>query len=359
MTTPRFPWGVASATGIGSLPGTDSREAARIVAGALPEFLHCPELPARGPGADMIGRTAALLAAVSDDFGFETTPAGWRITAGRGRTLRRAISWLSEDLDALEETSAGYAGPIKAQIVGPWTMAASVELPFGERMLKDPGACRDLADALAEAVRIHLGDLRRRFPRSEVIVQWDEPAITAVLEGSIGTASGISRYSAIEAQKAESHLRTVLGATTDAQAMAGIHCCATRPPIGLFRSSGAKFVSIDVLNGQVDEDELGEIWEAGVGILAGSVPGVGSTMVSDTRASEPVRAIAARLGLNDIDFMAGVVVTPTCGLAGASPDWVRMAYTACVKAGRVLREGFGEDAEDLAMSRSRNEPVAT
>jgi hypothetical protein len=82
-------------------------------------------------------------------------------------------------------------------------------------------------------------------------------------------------------------------------------------------------------------------------------------MVSDTRASAPVRSIAARLGLNDIGFMAGVVVTPTCGLAGASPDWVRMAYTACDKAGRVLRDGFGEDVEDRAMSRSRNEPVAT
>ena len=349
-----FPWLAASATGVGSLPGTDSREAARIIAGELPGFLHCPELPARGPGADMIGRTAALLAAVSDDFGFETTPAGWRITAGRGRTLRRAISWLSEDLDALEETSDGYAGPVKTQIVGPWTMAASVELPFGERMLKDPGACRDLADALAEAVRLHLADLRRRFPRSELIVQWDEPAITAVLEGSIGTASGISRYSAVDAPKAEAHLRTVLGATAQAGAMAGIHCCAKHPPIGLFRSSGAAFVSIDVLNGQVDEDELGEIWEAGVGILAGSVPGVGASQMTDTRASEPVRAIAARLGLSDVALMAGVVVTPTCGLANASPDWVRMAYKVCGKAGRVLREGFGEDVDDRELSRSEH-----
>ena len=161
------------ATGVGSVPGDNSREAARVVAGELPDFLHLPEMPSRGPGSDMIGRTGALLAMVSDDFGLETTPDAWRITAGRGRTMRRAMSWLDEDLDALEEESQGYSGPLKVQIVGPWTMAASIELPFGERMLKDPGACRDLADALAEAARLHVTDLERRFPRSAIVLQWD------------------------------------------------------------------------------------------------------------------------------------------------------------------------------------------
>ena len=347
-----FPWHAAGATGIGSLPGTDAREAARSIAGALPSFLHCPELPARGPGADMIGRTAALLAAVTADFGFETTPTGWRISPGRGRATRRAMSWLSEDLDALEETSDGYTGPVKTQVVGPWTMAASVELPFGERMLKDPGACRDLADGLAEAVRVHLEDLRRRFPRSAMIVQWDEPAITAVLEGSIGTASGISRYSAIESTVAEAHLRTVLSAATGAQALSGVHCCAARPPLALFSASGAGFVSIDLLSGDIDDDALGEAWESGIGILAGSVPAVDSALLTDTRASAPVRAAAGRLGLSDAAYMQAVVVTPACGLAGASPDWVRAAYAVCEKAGRVLRGSGDEEWTDSGHERA-------
>ena len=347
-----FAWHAASATGIGSLPGTDAREAASIIAGELPAFLHCPELPARGPGADMIGRTAALLAAVTTDFGFETTPSGWRIAPGRGRVTRRAMSWLSEDLDALEETSNGYTGPVKTQVVGPWTMAASVELPFGERMLKDPGACRDLADGLAEAVRVHLGDLRRRFPNSEMIVQWDEPAITAVLEGSIGTASGISRYSAIGASIAEEHLRVVLDATTVAQALAGIHCCAARPPLALFAASGAGFVSIDILAGDIDDDALGEAWESGIGILAGSVAAVDSAPLTDTKASAPVRAAAGRLGLTDAKYLEAVVVTPTCGLAGASPEWVRTAYAFCEKAGRVLRGSGDEEWKESERERA-------
>ena len=404
-----FPWGPAVATGVGSVPGDNSREAARVVAGELPDFLHLPEMPSRGPGSDMIGRTGALLAMVSDDFGLETTPDAWRITAGRGRTMRRAMSWLDEDLDALEEESQGYSGPLKVQIVGPWTMAASIELPFGERMLKDPGACRDLADALAEAARLHVTDLERRFPRSAFVLQWDEPAITTVLEGSIGTASGMSRYAAVEPPIAEARLRTVLQAVPRDTVMAGIHCCAVRPPIDMFVSSGAKFVSIDLLNGAVDEDSLGQAWEDGIGILAGSVPSAGSIAssgympsstsdseggapprgsrrpsesaraagvddapsrsgprgsgsssgggrrgsgggrtapssgISDVEASRPVRLLASRLGLNDAQLLGGIVITPTCGLAGASPAWARAALAACKSAGRVLR---GDNVED-------------
>ncbi len=338
-----FPWLPASATGVGSLPGNDTREASRIITGELAGFLHLPELPNRGPGSDMIGRTGALLALVGGDFGLETTPDGWRVTAGRGRSMRRALSWLDEDLDRLEESSDGYQGPLKVQIAGPWTMAAAIELPFGERMVKDPGACRDLAEGLAEAARLHLIDLRRRFPRASLVVQWDEPGINAVLEGSIGTASGMSRYAAIDGPIAEAGLRVIMAATTSAGALAGIHCCAPLPPIELFASSGAGFIGIDMLDGQFDHDALGTAWEAGIGILAGSVASTGEARITDTEASRPVRLTASRLGLTDPQYLAGIVVTPTCGLAAASPTWARAAYTACEAAGRVLR---GDDLEE-------------
>ena len=54
-------------TGIGSMPGTDSAEATRIVAGEF-DVPHLVELPARGPGGDMIGRTLALVAAATGEF---------------------------------------------------------------------------------------------------------------------------------------------------------------------------------------------------------------------------------------------------------------------------------------------------
>lgn len=121
------PWSAAVATSIGSFPGTSPLETARIVAGELPDFVHVAELPDRGPGSDIIGRTGGLLAGVASGLALETTPQGWRFASASGRQMRLAQSFLGEDLDALEETAVDYAGPVKCQVAGPWTLAASID----------------------------------------------------------------------------------------------------------------------------------------------------------------------------------------------------------------------------------------
>jgi len=45
---PHWPDGIA--TGVGSMPGTDSRESAALVVGEVPLLPALPELPARGVG---------------------------------------------------------------------------------------------------------------------------------------------------------------------------------------------------------------------------------------------------------------------------------------------------------------------
>ncbi|MGI9135722.1 MAG: methionine synthase [Candidatus Nanopelagicales bacterium] len=331
-----LPWKASRGTGVGSLPGIDSRESARLIAGECPEFIHLHELPARGPGADMIGRTGGMLSAVSQEFSIETTPRGWRFVPNAGRDTRRAQSFLNEDLDALEDVTQGYSGPLTLQVAGPWTLAAVIELASGERALKDPSACRDIASALQEALRHQIDQVRRRVPRASIVVQVDEPALTQVLEGSIGTASGLSAYNAIDEQVASPILAGVMSAIIDAGATAGIHCCAAQPPIELLVKTGADFVGLDLLR-DFDEDELGAAWEGGIGLLAGTVPAIGQGAMSDTRASAPVRELASRLGLGDAQYLSQVVVTPTCGMAGASPQWVRSAYDSVKAAARVLR----------------------
>jgi len=68
------------------MPGTDPAEAMRVIAGELPRFPHVPELPARGPGADLTGRTAALLV----DIPAEVSPRGSAaIWPGPGPCCRR------------------------------------------------------------------------------------------------------------------------------------------------------------------------------------------------------------------------------------------------------------------------------
>ncbi|MFM8155788.1 MAG: methionine synthase [Actinomycetes bacterium] len=331
-----LPWSASRGTGIGSLPGTDSRESARLVAGECSDFIHLHELPVRGPGADMIGRTGGMLSAISQEFSIETTPRGWRFVNHAGKDTRRAQSFLNQDLDALEDVTQGYAGPLKLQVAGPWTLAAVIELASGERALKDPAACRDIAAALQEAIRSHVEQVRRRVPNASVVVQVDEPALVQVLKGSIGTASGLSAYDAIDEQVASPILAGVMSAIAEAGATPGVHCCAAMPPIDLLAGTGAAFLSLDLLR-DLDQDMLGAAWEGGIGLLAGTIPAVGERSVSDTRASAPVRELASRLGLDDARYLAQVVVTPTCGMAGASPAWVRAAYGTVRAAARVLR----------------------
>ncbi|MSO26895.1 MAG: methionine synthase [Candidatus Nanopelagicales bacterium] len=345
MSAEKFPWSPVVATGIGSLPGTNAAEAARVIVGELTDFIHLFELPARGPGSDMVGRTAALLTEVSLGLGLDTTPQGWRVAPGPGRAMRRARSWLGEDLDALEEQSLNYPGPVKTQVTGPWTLAASIEMATGERILKDPGACRDITQALAEAVRLHIGELGRRFG-GPVVIQIDEPALPTVLAGTIGTASGLSSYLAVERAIAGAGLRVVLDAAKVAGATVGIHCCASDVPIDMFINAGAEFISIDLLNGKCPDEQLGVLLEAGVGLFAGSVPAVGSGTISDTEASRPVREAIHRLGMSDPKWLAGVVITPTCGMAGANWDWVRTAYDVCRAAGSVLRDDRVDGEEE-------------
>ena len=93
-------WPDGAATGVGSMPGTDVREATfGVVLGELPDLPLLPELPGRGPGADMIGRTLALLSTCRRSG---SRPAG-RVSDRAGADARRARSLLDEDLDALEE----------------------------------------------------------------------------------------------------------------------------------------------------------------------------------------------------------------------------------------------------------------
>jgi len=168
-----FPWLAGTATGIGSMPGTDPAEAARVVAAELPDFPYLPELPARGPGADLVGRTAALLI----DMPVETTPGGWRIAERPGRYMRVAHSMMSADLDAIEEVFAGYEGPLKISLCGPWTLAATIELARTlNPVLADPGAVADLTSSLAEGAAAHVAEVAKRVPGAQLLVQLDEPA---------------------------------------------------------------------------------------------------------------------------------------------------------------------------------------
>src|SRR5690242_15171104 len=101
------------------MPGDDIDAALALVFTELPDLPHLPELPARGPGADLVGRTAATLV----DLHVDLQPSGWRLVARGGIDERRAGEMLERDLDALVPVAATHDGPLKVQLCGPLTLA--------------------------------------------------------------------------------------------------------------------------------------------------------------------------------------------------------------------------------------------
>lgn len=331
---------MTGATGIGSWPGQDPLEAARTVLGELGQagtahvpFL--PELPSRGPGADLTGRTAALLVEMPVDL----QPMGWRLVDRPGRDLERARAFWRADTDALAEAADGWSGPLKVQVAGPWTLASTVWLPRGERAAVDAGARRDLVDSLAQGVADHVAAVRRLVPGADVVLQVDEPALPAVLAGRLPTASGWGRLPALEPAEARDGLRRVLEAAGVTRTV--VHCCAADVPLALLRETGTGALSVDVsLLRSSGWESVAVAVEAGVALWAGVVPTSGP--VPSTRdAVDAVRRPWHDLGLAPA-ALADVVLSPACGLAGSSPDDARSRLARCVETADALTEVAAE-----------------
>jgi hypothetical protein len=314
------------------MPGTDPLETARLVVGEVPDLPFLPELPARGPGADMVGRTAGLLV----DLAVDLQPSGWRLVPRPGMDLRRAWDFLARDLDALQEAADEFTGVLKVQAVGPWTLASEVELPRGDKALADPGAVRDLTASLSEGLRRHLADVRRRLPGARLVVQIDEPSLPRVLAGRVPTASGYGALAAVETNRAAA----VISALVDAlDAPVLVHCCAADPPLELLRTSGAAGLSLDAARlGERHDEQLGEAVEAGLTLVLGVVAGIDSEVGSAEVLADPARRLWQRLGFPAGDLAGAVALSPGCGLAGASPAHARRALTRCREAAARLVE---------------------
>lgn len=318
------------------MPGTDPAEAAAIVLGELPDFPHLPELPARGLGADLIGRTAALLV----DLGVEVVPSGYRVAARPGRDHRRAVDLLRWDLDAL-----GDARPplIKTQLAGPWTLAAGIELPRGHRVLTDRGAVREFTESMLAGLASHVAELTARTG-APVVVQFDEPTLPEVLAGSLPTPSGYGTVGAVPEPEARDLLATVLdGAAEITGQPVVVHSCAPKPPIGLLRAAGAGAIALDatLLGGAPANllDELGEAWDSGTTVFLGLVPALAPDKPPTLRElASPALRLADRLGFHRSILADRAVPTPTCGLAGATNSWLRRALSLTRDLGKAFVE---------------------
>lgn len=282
-------------TGVGSVPGTEVRDWPTRISDQLPRFPHVPELPERGPGADMIGRTLGLLSAVSSDFTASTTVTGWELTAA-SRDMRRARAYLGEDLDAVEQAWSGHKGLAKQQVAGPYTLAATVEHK-GRKLLADTGLVRDLIQAWQAMVAAHREDLTRRVPASWQI-QMDEPLLPAVVRGTVRTVSGFSVYPALPVE-------TVEGADL-------LHCCAGDLPWPRLRGLAGLLFDLSQ-HPTADDESLAQLSTGGT-TLGFGVSGVAGNV-------RTVLDFFDRTGLDP----APLLITPACGMVADYRPWQKVA----------------------------------
>jgi methionine synthase II (cobalamin-independent) len=326
-------------TGIGSWPGTDMMDAIKIAFAECPDLPYLPELPARGPYAQMIGRSTAFLAGLAVDL----QPAGWRLTDASSRDHRLAISTLRSDLDVLEEHAQGYEGTVKLSVAGSWTLAATMERPRGDRVLADPGARRDLSQSLAEGIAQLVAELVRRLPDVELLVQLDEPLLPAVLAGTIANASGLGRHRAVEPSEVSGaliHTRERLAPTSVA-----VHCCAADPPVELLRMAGVVGVLLDIDQlTSADWDAVGATLEAEQWVGVGALPTDRTLAFNQLGPDQVARRVLGPLrdlGL-DPPVAARIMITPACGLAGATRDGAIRALRTVRSAAQIVTEQLAD-----------------
>jgi methionine synthase II (cobalamin-independent) len=333
----------ATASGTGSWPGTVARQAAEVVVGELGAALaHLVELPARGVGADIVGRAGALLI----DVAIDTVPRGYRVASRPGAVARRAFSLLHEDIDALEEAweIAGLRGsgrPVKVQAAGPITLTAELELSNGHRAITDLGAVKDIAASLAEGIAAHRAEVSRRLD-TPVVVQLDEPLLPAAVAGHLSGVSALSPVAAIEETLATSMLDTCVAA---AGAEVSVHCCGTSLPWKVLLQSSISAISVDAGTLQVaDLEAIAEFVDSGrdvvLGVVSSSTP-TRRPVVEEV--AEAVVAVTDRLGFARSALSDRIGVSPACGLAGATPQWARTA----IGLARQAAEAFAADPDSI------------
>jgi methionine synthase II (cobalamin-independent) len=332
----------AAATGIGSWPGTSPRQAAEVIVGELHTLPHLGELPARGVGADMIGRAGALLV----DIGIDTVPRGYRIASGRSAVTRRAASLLDEDLDALEEAweKAGLRGgtrTVKLQAPGPITLAAQLELAGGHRAITDAGAVRDLTGSLAEGMAVHRAQVARRL-ETPVVVQFDEPLLTAALEGRL---TGVTSLTPVHPVDESVAIGLFDDCVTTVGADVAVHSCASGLPWNMLARTAVAALSVDVSTLVAEDlDGIGEFVESGRAVMLGVIPSTApDTRPSAEEIAKGAAAVTDRLGFARSVLRERIGITPACGLAGATPEWARIAVELAQKAA----DAFAEDPDAI------------
>lgn len=338
--------GAVKATAWGPWPGTDPREAHRVVRGELgePHLPHLAELPMRGVGSDPVGRTAAMLPELPIDL----QPHGWRLVPRPGRDFRRAAAALAADMNALADVAGAEERPaaaLKVQLRGPLSLAANLHLHHGERALLDVGARRDIADSLAAGLAEHVWRASAAACGAGVVVQIDEPEIEAVMTGTIPTSSGYRTLRAIPASEVS---RSWQLAAEAARAAGAVEVVVSVPahgaPFEQLTGSGLDgfVLPVDGLTSRQWEAIAGAV-EGGLRLWAGVMNPDTATVPQVSALVESVRRPWRAVGL-EYRHLDRLTVLPNGGLDRLGLSEAKKILTRVVHTADALNQIMAEEA---------------
>ena len=129
----------------------------------------------------------------------------------------------------------------------------------------------------------------------------------------------------------------------------GPRCTRAPPdvPVELLVGAGFTAISFDLSLAHPD-DVWAESFEKGIDLWLGVVPSTDAER--HRRRCDAGRAFFGRFGFDEEAYAQRLVVTPTCGLAGASPAWARQALSrkASPAHQRIAEKTETDDGDDPA-----------
>ncbi len=323
-----------AATGIGSVPFTDVREAVDLVLETLPEMPFWPQLVRLGYREEMVPQAARGLPALSVDA--EARAVHLDPEAVRDEALAQFYEAIfGNQLDAfalqrdeargffalVEEVSSRglQCQALKGQLAGPVTCAGIVKDQEGKPILYDreltQAACQGLAWKAAWQAR-KFGDMGK-----EAVIFFDEPYLTG-----FGSA-----YMPLSRDEVAEILGDTLKATRQlAPAALGVHCCGNTD-WSLLLEAPLDILSFDSY-GYFDSlllyaEALRQFYSRGGWLAWGLVPtGDDFKEVNSEglwqRFQEQVNRLAA-IGMGVKEILSRAILTPACGMGFMSPEAAR------------------------------------
>jgi hypothetical protein len=215
-------------------------------------------------------------------------------------------------------------------------------------VLSDPGAVREVVQALAVAVGEHVAQVRRQVPGADVVVQVDEPLLAQVGAGVLPSFSGYSRLRAVPGPDLVDGLRPVLDAARAASASTVVHVGPAWVGVAPVVLAGADAVGLAL--GAWDErlwETVARAVERGVGLWAALPPAKVSQCAGPAlgeladAVSVPWRRIGLPLAaLDDVTLLGAARAAggePGRGVAG-TPDEHRALLANLGRVADVLAE---------------------